>query len=58
MAAEPPGAATEGSMGDDSDDNTLPGSAVDNAAQAPTGQKGAATNKQWSLESNLYAQAV
>jgi hypothetical protein len=55
MAAGPPGAATEGSMGDDVDDNTLPGSAVDNAAQAPTGQKGAATYKQWSLESKLYA---
>jgi hypothetical protein len=55
MAAEPPGAATEGSMGDDVDDNTLPGSAVDHAAQAPTGQKGAATYKQWSLESKLYA---
>jgi hypothetical protein len=40
MAAEPPGATTEGSMGDNVDDNTLPGSAVDNAAQAPTGQKG------------------
>jgi hypothetical protein len=37
------------------DDNTLPGSAVDNAAQAPTGQKGAATYKQWSLQSKLYA---
>jgi hypothetical protein len=42
-------------MGDDVDDNTLPGSAVDHAAQAPTGQKGAATYKQWSLESKLYA---
>jgi hypothetical protein len=55
MAAGPPEAAIEGSMGDDIDDNTLPGSAVDNAAQAPTGQKGAATYKQWSLESKLYA---
>jgi hypothetical protein len=55
MAAESSGAATEGSMHDDVDDNTLPGSAVDNAAQAPTGQKGAATYKQWSLESKLYA---
>jgi hypothetical protein len=55
MVAELPGAATEGSMGDDVDDNTLPGSAVDNAAQAPTGQKGVATYKQWSLESKLYA---
>jgi hypothetical protein len=54
MAAEPPGAATEGSMGDDVDDNTLPVSAVDNVAQAPTGQNGAATYKQWSLESKLY----
>jgi hypothetical protein len=42
-------------MGDDVDDNTLPGSAVDNAAQAPTGQKRAATYKHWSLESKLYA---
>jgi hypothetical protein len=37
------------------DDNTLPGSAVDHAAQAPTGQKGAATYKQWSLDFKLYA---
>jgi hypothetical protein len=43
IAAERPGAATEGSIGDDVDDNTLPGSAADIAAQAPTGQKGAAT---------------
>jgi hypothetical protein len=51
LAAEPPEAGTEGSMGD----NTLPGSAVDHAAQALTGQKGAATCKQWSLESKRYA---
>jgi hypothetical protein len=43
LAAEPRGVATEGSMGDNVDDNTLQGSAGDNAAQAPTGQKGAAT---------------
>jgi hypothetical protein len=55
MAAEPPGAVTEGSMGEDVDDNTLRGSAVDIAAQAPTGQNGAATYKQWSLESKLHA---
>jgi hypothetical protein len=43
IAADPRGAATEGSMGDDVDDNTLPGSAAGNAAQAPTCQKGAGT---------------
>jgi hypothetical protein len=38
IAAEPPEAATVGSMGDNVEDNALPGSAADNAAQAPTGK--------------------